>query len=138
MIELLAILSFLVAAISDADRRAKNEKRRDLLVGSKLPSLRELRKYCADSECTEVASWIEADLRKYHLKREDGGYLKEGRYRDHAWVSAPDGTIVDTTHGQFDPEVPILIARPGSPEHGRYLNVDDMTDEQRVAVFGPP
>jgi len=101
----------------------------------------ELQEFCAEEECYLHAEAITYDprFRKYKLDQAFGAYVKDnGYYADHSWVVAPDGTIIDTTHGQFDRRVPILIARPGSREHKHYVSTDDMTDEERLKTYGPP
>jgi hypothetical protein len=128
--------------------------------------MEDLERYCDDMECHVWAERLEENYGKSHrLKKESGAYLRpvsrvrgvgkesleefdpKGRnpvasvikgvyYADHSWVVAPDGTIIDTTHGQFDRSTPILIAPPGSPEHRRYLPTDRMDDNQLQATYG--
>jgi hypothetical protein len=52
-----------------------------------------------------------------NLKAVDGLYGNTGQ---HAWNIAADGTIVDVTHGQFDPHTPVKIIRPGEPGYDLY------------------
>lgn len=107
---------------------------------AKLPSMEQLQPYVDTRECTEYAQSIADDFPGLH--RNDGAYVHEREtepremYKDHAWVSAGDGTIIDTTHGQHDPKIPIMVAKPGTKEHARYLRVEDMTDEQRHWTYG--
>jgi len=101
------------------------------------PSAGEFARFAGAGECTEVAEVIEKSKlgRKYGLKRVDGGYLFGSRWGEHSWVESPDGTIVDATHGQFDPAVPVLVAEVGSLEHSRYLAAEDMTQDQLTDVY---
>ena len=105
------------------------------MAASRLPSLAELRPYVAQGECYEMAEALALKLKKYRLAYTTGAYLQAGVFRDHAWVAAPDGTIIDTTHGQFSRRTPVLIAAPGTKEHARYLATDAMTDAQRNAIY---
>lgn len=107
------------------------------MAATALPTLEELKPFKDTGECYEWAELVAKKLKKYKLKKVTGAYIKGKKYMDHAWVVAPDGTIIDTTHGQFDRKVPILIASPGTPEHKRYLSSDDMSPEQLEATYGP-
>jgi hypothetical protein len=85
-------------------------------------------------ECFAIAPWLARD---FGYETQGGAYLDtNGRYLDHCWTMAPCGTIIDTTHGQFDHRVPIMFAVPGTVEHARYLRAEDMTEEQRHRTFG--
>jgi hypothetical protein len=101
--------------------------------------LQDLQEFCAEEECyLHAEALVYSDLgKKYRLQYETGAYLKDGRLLDHAWVSAPDGTIIDTTHGQFDRCIPVLVTEPGSWEHSRYIRAGDMTEEQLLETYGP-
>lgn len=90
--------------------------------GVKLPSIKSLKKYCDTQECYEYAALIEKDFAG-RLEMDSGFYIQsDGVPAEHAWVVAKDGTIIDTTHGQFDPDAPILIARKGAKEYSRYVS----------------
>jgi len=58
-----------------------------------------------------------------------GYYLDErGGCESHAWLVDAEGAIADPTHAQFDENVPLLVAQPGSAEADRYLTwADDPT-----------
>jgi hypothetical protein len=102
---------------------------------AQLPAPEDLQDFVDDGECYECAAGITKAFP--HLTWQAGAYVgDDGRLRDHAWVSSPDGTIIDSTHGQFDPKIPILYAEPGSPEHQRYIRAEDMSEEQRHHTYG--
>jgi len=104
----------------------------------KIPSLDELARYCDDKYCYDIANALEMDFKDHQLRFTGGAYIRDdGTYADHCWVVAPDGTIIDTTHAQFDRRVPILIAPPGDPMQKHYLDARDMTAEERELTFGP-
>jgi uncharacterized protein (DUF1810 family) len=110
---------------------------------SPLPTMEELQPFIENGECHDIAQALVNAFGKSHgLRWESGAYIDETakrnaeRYLDHSWTTAPDGTILDTTHGQFYPNVPVMIARPGTPEYARYLPADDMSEEQRHHTFG--
>ena len=72
-----------------------------------------------EKACWEVSSDVADRL----------GWPQRGGYYDwggpwgpegHFWNEMPDGTIVDASHDQFDPDVPINVVAPGTPEHDRY------------------
>jgi hypothetical protein len=85
----------------------------------KFPSIKILRQYQHTEECYEIARCLSRDFPQ--LKFDSGFYVKDGYAADHAWTVI-DGTIVDTTHGQFDPKIPILIAKRGSKAQARYYS----------------
>lgn len=102
--------------------------------GGKLPTPEQLQGYVDTQECHDIAPWVARD---FGLGQASGAYIgSDGRYRDHAWAVASDGTIIDTTHGQFDPKVPIMYAKPGTSEHSRYVRDIDMSEEQRHRTYG--
>ncbi len=88
-------------------------------IAQNIPTIEALQPYCDDQECYE---WAELVAKKFPSLKVDGGFYvdESGRAKDHAWVTAPDGTIFDTTHKQFDKKIPIMIAKVGSEEHCRY------------------
>lgn len=107
------------------------------MMGGVLPSLDDLSAFCSDGECYEYAEAVARNFKRLKLRKDTGAYIRKGKLLDHAWVVAPDGTIIDTTHDQLDRRVPILIAKPGTKEHARYLSSDDMTPEQLEQTYGP-
>lgn len=87
---------------------------------SRIPSMEELAPHRFDSECYDVAGAI---AKKWpHLKQDSGFYVRPRRGPgDHAWNTAPDGTIVDMTaqqHGRNHPE----IIPPDHPFYPRYVS----------------
>jgi hypothetical protein len=121
---LLALGSVTALAIAGTMRGALN-----------VPSKKVMKRYVSEGECYEYAEWMARD---FGFRRAVGGYFFEGKLRDHAWVVMPDGTILDSTHGQFVPSEAIRIAKPGSEEHGVYVEDAHMTEAQLLETFGPP
>ena len=82
-----------------------------------LPSEAELEKFIDVEACHEYARWLVKELgKKYGLIVEDG-YYKGG---SHSWTRAPDGTIVDTTAGQF-PDGQLFVP-PAHPSQNFYIS----------------
>ena len=100
-----------------------------------IPSRKALRRYVDDCECYEYAQSMADD---FGFRRATGGYFFDGKLRDHAWVVMPDGTILDSTHGQFVAREKIRIAKPGTAKHRVYVEDVHMTEAQLLETFGPP
>jgi hypothetical protein len=89
-----------------------------------LPTEKHLLPFCANGECYEWAQGVE---KKFPALRYKAGFYvqRDGQPADHAWTSAPDGTVYDTTYSQFNPRVKVGIFKPGTPEHGCYHSYDE-------------
>jgi hypothetical protein len=86
-------------------------------------SRNDLEPFVGNSECYVLAENLA--LTYPQLLWDAGFYIRSsGEPADHAWVRTSDGTIIDTTHSQFDSSTPVLVAPPGTPEHARYVSWD--------------
>jgi hypothetical protein len=111
------------------------EAQRAVRIASEIPKPEDLGDFVDDGECYECAYGLANTYPA--LTQQTGAYVgNDGRLRDHSWVVTPDGTIIDTTHGQFDKKRPILYAIPGSPDHQRYIRDVDMNEEQLHLTYG--
>ena len=102
---------------------------------SVVPSMKDMKPFVDVEECYEFA---QAMADHFGFRRATGGYRFKGKLRDHAWVVMPDGTILDSTHGQFVKREPIRVAKPGTVEHGVYVEDRNMTDAERLETYGEP
>ena len=110
--------SFLFWLFSKNLSEEKHNKGAIIMKILKIPNEQELRPYCDDQECFEIAELL---TQKFHgLKRQDGFYFSDNQGKDHSWNVAFDGTIIDVTHQQFDRTRPVLIVQPGTEEYKRY------------------
>ena len=110
------------SARRQAERAAgqQREPKGQCARGPRLPTQEMLRPFIARGECYLHA---EAVAKRLGLQYASGFFLAPiGRGVDHAWVVAPDGTIIDTTFGQFNPRIPLGIFPVGAPEHARYFS----------------
>lgn len=82
------------------------------------PSESDLLPYAGDLFCYDQSEAVEQSWPQ--LKAVEGFYGTG----HHAWNEAPDGTIVDVTHAQFDPEHEINIVPPGTSHPYRKTNED--------------
>lgn len=99
-----------------------------------VPSLEQLTPFVHDRECFLQAEELVNNFP--NLSYDDGAYLPMIEGGGHAWVKTPMGTIIDVTHSQIDPNVPILIAVPGSSEYSNYLSWREMNPHQYRLVYG--
>ena len=78
----------------------------------------------ADTEsCYDI---VEAIHKKHKWLRQDAGFFvqKNGKAADHAWLAAPDGSIVDPTYGQFSGKVEVKVWKKTSTTAKRYYSWD--------------
>lgn len=125
---ILAFGSLTALALADAARGSARGS-------ANIPSKKDMKRYVDVCECYEYAEWMARD---FGFRRATGGYFFEGKLRDHAWVVMPDGTILDSTHGQFVPREGIRIAKPGSKKHRVYVEDVHMTEAQLLETYGLP
>lgn len=89
---------------------------------SQIPTMADLLPYADVEECF----WVVEDIaKKFPSLRPDAGFfVKNGYPAEHAWLVAPDRTIIDPTHGQFDEKVPILFVKPNEKLYTSFHSYD--------------
>lgn len=72
--------------------------------------------------CFEATQWLE---RRLGWRQVSGWYVGGGRRVGHYWCLRRDGTLIDPTHDQFDPDGdPVRVLPPGDRGHADYRRDD--------------
>lgn len=125
-------------AAFDLHDRAAVRRLAALITRGELPHPQGLAFCTAAGGCFDLAPWLAGQLADVGASADCGFYEPAGPQAAHHWVRLPDGTILDSTHAQFDPDRPAVVAAPGSDLYDRYIPYELMTAAEADAQFLDP